>query len=84
MTLLLRASARVPLPFRLLVLCVGFLLTHKRVLRLITWEEKTAFEKTLREAVDEGLLILGESGREIVYFRLKHFTPSTAVIYHPT
>jgi len=36
-------------------------------------EEKTAFEKTLREAVDEGLLILGESGREIIYFRLKHF-----------
>ena len=45
---------------------------------------ENSLRKNFKEAVDEGLLILGESGREIVYFRLKHFTPSTAVIYHPT
>lgn len=31
------------------------------------------FEKALVEAVDEGLLALGESGREVVYFHLKHY-----------
>ncbi|MBS7646253.1 MAG: hypothetical protein QXK93_00160 [Candidatus Bathyarchaeia archaeon] len=30
------------------------------------------FERALIEAVDEGLLMLGESGREVVYFRLRH------------
>ncbi|MEM2262813.1 MAG: hypothetical protein QXT10_03080 [Candidatus Bathyarchaeia archaeon] len=35
-------------------------------------KEKNAFEKALTEAVDEGLLMLGESGREVVYFRLRH------------
>jgi len=34
--------------------------------------EKNTFEKALVEAVDEGLLMLGESGREVIYFRLKH------------
>lgn len=33
---------------------------------------ESTFEKALIEAVDEGLLMLGESGREIVYFRLRH------------
>lgn len=32
-----------------------------------------AFERILVEAVDEGLLKLGESGREVVYFHLKHY-----------
>ncbi|MEM3770153.1 MAG: hypothetical protein QXG76_03075 [Candidatus Bathyarchaeia archaeon] len=31
-----------------------------------------AFKKALAEAVDEGLLTLGENGREVIYFRLKH------------
>jgi hypothetical protein len=36
-------------------------------------EEKFTFEKALTKAIDEGLLLmLGESGREVVYFRLKH------------
>lgn len=35
-------------------------------------QEKSIFEKALIEAVDEGLLMLGESGRELVYFRLRH------------
>jgi hypothetical protein len=35
-------------------------------------KEKNTFEKALVEAVDEGLLMLGESGREVIYFRLKH------------
>ncbi|MCS7124968.1 MAG: hypothetical protein NZ932_06125 [Candidatus Bathyarchaeota archaeon] len=35
-------------------------------------KEKTTFEKAFTEAVDEGLLMLGESGREVVYFRLRH------------
>jgi hypothetical protein len=30
-----------------------------------------AFKKALMEAIDEGLLMLGESGREVIYFRLK-------------
>ncbi|MEM3566068.1 MAG: hypothetical protein QXK47_03015 [Candidatus Bathyarchaeia archaeon] len=30
-----------------------------------------AFKKALVEAVDEGLLMLGENGREVIYFRLK-------------
>ncbi|MEM2911466.1 MAG: hypothetical protein QXM52_00905 [Candidatus Bathyarchaeia archaeon] len=30
------------------------------------------FKEALMEAVDEGLLILGESGREVVYFHLQH------------
>lgn len=30
------------------------------------------FEKALVEAVDEGLLMLGESGKEVVFFRLRH------------
>lgn len=34
-------------------------------------QKRTAFEKALGEAVDEGLLILGESGREATYFRLQ-------------
>lgn len=33
--------------------------------------EKFPLEKALIEAVDEGLLTLGESGREVVYFRLR-------------
>lgn len=36
-------------------------------------QKKNAFEKALTEAVDEGLLMLGESGRDIVYFRLQHY-----------
>ncbi|MEM1589861.1 MAG: hypothetical protein QXZ68_01840 [Candidatus Bathyarchaeia archaeon] len=35
-------------------------------------QKKAVFEKALAEAVDEGLLMLGESGREVVYFRLRH------------
>jgi len=31
------------------------------------------FEKALVEAIDEGLLMLGESGREVVYFHLRHY-----------
>ncbi|MEM1540807.1 MAG: hypothetical protein QXJ07_05445 [Candidatus Bathyarchaeia archaeon] len=31
-----------------------------------------AFKKALMEAVNEGLLMLGESGREVIYFRLIH------------
>jgi hypothetical protein len=30
-----------------------------------------AFKKALMEAIDEGLRMLGESGREVIYFRLK-------------
>lgn len=30
------------------------------------------FEKALVEAVDESLLMLGENGKEVVYFRLRH------------
>lgn len=30
-----------------------------------------AFKKALVEAVDEGLLMLGENGREVIYFRLR-------------
>ncbi|MEM2249888.1 MAG: hypothetical protein QXP16_04240 [Candidatus Bathyarchaeia archaeon] len=30
-----------------------------------------AFKKALVEAIDEGLLMLGENGREVIYFRLK-------------
>lgn len=30
------------------------------------------FNEVLVEAVDEGLLMLGESGREIVYYHLQH------------
>ncbi|MBS7608720.1 MAG: hypothetical protein QW734_10975 [Candidatus Bathyarchaeia archaeon] len=33
--------------------------------------EKSLVERALIEAVDEGLLMLGESGREVVYFRLR-------------
>ncbi|MEM0008300.1 MAG: hypothetical protein QXR89_08600 [Candidatus Bathyarchaeia archaeon] len=29
------------------------------------------FKKALVEAIDEGLLMLGENGREVIYFRLK-------------
>ena len=35
-------------------------------------QKAVAFEKILMEAVDEGLLMLGESGRDVVYFRLRH------------
>jgi hypothetical protein len=35
-------------------------------------EKTVAFEKILIDAVDEGLLMLGETGREVVYFRLRH------------
>jgi len=35
-------------------------------------QKATAFEKILIDAVDEGLLMLGESGRDLVYFRLRH------------
>ncbi|MGQ9743046.1 MAG: hypothetical protein ACUVQW_00365 [Candidatus Bathycorpusculaceae bacterium] len=34
--------------------------------------KKENFKKVLLEAVDEGLLTLGESGREAVYFHLKN------------
>ncbi len=30
-----------------------------------------AVKKALAEAIDEGLLMLGESGRDVIYFRLK-------------
>lgn len=36
-------------------------------------QKKNAFKKALIEAVDEGLLMLGESGREVVFFRLQHY-----------
>ncbi|MEM2106113.1 MAG: hypothetical protein QXV21_06605 [Candidatus Bathyarchaeia archaeon] len=36
-------------------------------------QKMVAFEKALVEAVDEGLLMLGESGREVVYFHFKHY-----------
>ncbi|MGB9676468.1 MAG: hypothetical protein ACPL0C_04700 [Candidatus Bathyarchaeales archaeon] len=36
-------------------------------------QRMAAFEKALVEAVDEGLLMLGESGREVVYFHLRHY-----------
>ncbi|MEM1566427.1 MAG: hypothetical protein QW510_05015 [Candidatus Bathyarchaeia archaeon] len=35
-------------------------------------QERSMFEKALVEAIDEGLLMLGEGGREVVYFRLRH------------
>jgi hypothetical protein len=35
-------------------------------------QKAVVFEKILIEAVDEGLLMLGESGRDVVYFRLRH------------
>lgn len=31
------------------------------------------FERALIEAVEEGLLMLGESGRDVIYFRLQHY-----------
>lgn len=31
------------------------------------------FKKALIEAVDEGLRILGESGRDVIYYNLQHF-----------
>jgi len=34
-------------------------------------QKMEAFKKALMEAVDEGLLMLGENGREVIYFRLK-------------
>lgn len=34
-------------------------------------QKTTAFEKAFGEAVDEGLLLLGESGRKAAYFRLQ-------------
>ncbi|MEM0313928.1 MAG: hypothetical protein QW056_02215 [Candidatus Bathyarchaeia archaeon] len=35
-------------------------------------EKRRSFEEAFIEAVDEGLLMLGEAGREIIYFRLRH------------
>lgn len=35
-------------------------------------KKSLSFNEALIEAVDEGLLILGESGREVVYFHLQH------------
>ncbi|MEM3703431.1 MAG: hypothetical protein QXX79_03295 [Candidatus Bathyarchaeia archaeon] len=35
-------------------------------------KQMKAFKETLLEAIDEGLLMLGESGRDVVYFRLQH------------
>jgi len=35
-------------------------------------QKTVTFEKILIDAVDEGLLMLGETGREVVYFRLRH------------
>lgn len=35
-------------------------------------KKSLSFKEALIEAVDEGLLILGESGREVVYFHLQH------------
>lgn len=37
-------------------------------------EEKSQIRLTLIEAVDEGLLILGESGRKAVYFHIQNIT----------
>ncbi len=37
---------------------------------MVTQKMET-FKKALIEAVDEGLLMLGENGRDVVYFRLK-------------
>ncbi len=35
-------------------------------------KKETLFKEALVEAIDEGLLILGESGRDVVYFHLQH------------
>jgi len=35
-------------------------------------KEKKVFNEVLLEAVDEGLLILGESGRKAIYFHLQN------------
>lgn len=37
-------------------------------------EEKSQIKLTLIEAVDEGLLILGESGRKAIYFHIQNIT----------
>ena len=35
-------------------------------------KKRVSFKEALIEAVDEGLLMLGESGRDVVYFHLQH------------
>lgn len=34
-------------------------------------QKMEVFKRALMEAIDEGLLMLGENGREVIYFRLK-------------
>ncbi|MEM3704117.1 MAG: hypothetical protein QXX79_06870 [Candidatus Bathyarchaeia archaeon] len=36
-------------------------------------KRRVEFKKALVEAIDEGLLMLGESGRDVIYFNLQHF-----------